>query len=257
MTCVVAFALTTRPFTSASAAAPDVVFTNSAPITINTFAPTPTVASPYPSTIAVSGMTGTTTKVTVTLNGITHPNPSEFDLLLVSPTGSKFVLMSDITSQPANNVTITLDNSATQSLPQNPGTLVNGNSYRPANYFGFDVDVFPAPAPAPPYLQPFPTGGSTLAVFNGGDPNGIWSLYVADDTLGNSGSIRAAGQYRTSTGTAATNFSNPGSITITDTPSSSAPASPYPSTIDVTGLTGVVTDIKVTLTGLSHTRTGC
>jgi subtilisin-like proprotein convertase family protein len=256
LTCIVAFALTTRPFTSASAAAPDVVFTNTAPITINTFAPPPTVASPYPSTIAVSGMTGTTSKVTVTLVGITHPNPSELDLLLVSPTGVKFILMSDITSQPANNVTITLDTTAAPILPQNPGTLVNGNSYRPANYFGFDsTDVFPAPAPAPPYLSPFQTGSATLFNFNGFDPNGTWSLYVADDTLGNSGSLSGGWSINvTTTGTAATNFANAGSITITDTPSASAPASPYPSTIEVTGLTGVVTNIKVTLTGLSHTR---
>ncbi len=42
-------------------------FTNSAFITINDRAN----ASPYPSTISVSGMVGSITKVTVTLNGLT------------------------------------------------------------------------------------------------------------------------------------------------------------------------------------------
>ena len=47
-------------------------------------------------------------------------------------------------------------------------------------------------------------------------------------------------------------FSNPGAITI---PASGTlgPANPYPSTINVSDLVGTITDVNVTLNGLSHT----
>src|SRR5689334_24815951 len=64
------------------------VFTNPTAIALLDDSP----ASPYPSTIAVAGMTGVVTRVTVTLLGLTHPFPDDLDLLLVSPTGQKSVL---------------------------------------------------------------------------------------------------------------------------------------------------------------------
>ena len=44
-------------------------------------------------------------------------------------------------------------------------------------------------------------------------------------------------------------FSNPSSITI----NSVGPATPYPATVNVSGLSGPLIDVNVTLTGLSHT----
>jgi subtilisin-like proprotein convertase family protein len=53
----------------------------------------------------------------------------------------------------------------------------------------------------------------------------------------------------------AATFTNSDGITINDgsTHCAAAPATPYPSQIDVSGLAGVVTDVNVTLTGLTHT----
>src|SRR6266487_1038855 len=61
----------------------------------------------------------------------------------------------------------------------------------------------------------------------------------------------------------AATFSNSGTITINDgtancsSPNQPSPgpskAAPYPSAITVSGLTGTVKDVNVTLTGLSHT----
>src|SRR5262249_59597253 len=71
-----------------------------------------------------------------------------------------------------------LDDLAASPMPD-AGQLFT-QSYQPTNVGG--GDTFPAPAPAP-------SGGSALSVFNGTDPNGIWSLYIVDDTSGDGGSI--------------------------------------------------------------------
>ena len=67
------------------------VFANANAITINDVA----VASPYPSTIAVAGATGTIASVKVTLNGFSHTFPGDVDILLVGPAGQKFIIVSD------------------------------------------------------------------------------------------------------------------------------------------------------------------
>jgi hypothetical protein len=62
------------------------------------------------------------------------------------------------------------------------GTAATSGGYKPANLDGtFDMN---APAPAHPY-------STALSSFNSVDPNGTWSLYVLDDSGGDSGSIGA------------------------------------------------------------------
>jgi subtilisin-like proprotein convertase family protein len=53
----------------------------------------------------------------------------------------------------------------------------------------------------------------------------------------------------------AATFSNPGAITIPAS-GSAGPAAPYPSNITVSGVTGTITDVNVTLSGFSHTFPG-
>jgi len=151
-------------------------------ITINDNA----AATPYPSRIFVSGLSGTITSITVDLKGLTHPFPSDIDLLLVSPTGQKFVLMSGVGGTNAvNNANITLSDAAGSGLLSN--TLTSG-TFQPRSYEA--NNTFPSPAPANPYNEPAPTGSATLSSgFNGVSPNGTWQLYVVDDVAGNSGWI--------------------------------------------------------------------
>ena len=52
-------------------------------------------ATPYPSTINVPSFTGTVTRVTVTLYGLSHTWPRDIDVLLVGPTGQTLLLMTD------------------------------------------------------------------------------------------------------------------------------------------------------------------
>jgi uncharacterized repeat protein (TIGR01451 family) len=149
-------------------------FSNAAAITI----PGQGSASPYPSTIEVSGLLGVTAKAVVTLNGVTHGFPDDVDIVLVSPTGQKVVLMSDAGGgHGITNRTLKFDD-AGGALPDT-STIYDG-TYAPTDYE--PGDVFPPPAPAGPV-------GDSLGAFNGADPNGTWSLYVADDSTGDSGSI--------------------------------------------------------------------
>jgi subtilisin-like proprotein convertase family protein len=174
---------------------PLAVFTNPAAITIpNATAPAP--ASPYPSNITVSGLTGTISKVTVTITGLNHTFPDDIDMLLVGPTGAKFLFWSDVGgSVDASGLNITLDDAAASNMPDVGG--LSSGTFKPTDCDGSPCTLdnpedvaFPAPAPAPPYSETGPTGSATFAnIFNGTNPNGTWSLYIIDDSLGDAGSI--------------------------------------------------------------------
>lgn len=167
---------TTNQFTVDVRPTRERVFSNRGQIVINDNAG----ASPYPSTINVSGLVGTISKVTVTLHRFYHTFADDVDMLLVSPTGQEVLIWSDVGGDiDVTNIVIKLDDAALNPLPNN-GPLVNG-TFRPFND-DTSSDVFPSPAPAAPYED-------TLADFNGVSPNGTWSLYVRDDTASDSGLI--------------------------------------------------------------------
>ncbi len=245
------FSLTVKTTPTAEASSPNTVFSNTNPITINTNQPV--VGSLYPSTVNVSGMTGNTGVVTVNLFNVSHQRASDLDILLVSPTGQKFIIMSDALANPINNVNITL-NTGGPSLPTFSSNFAGG-TFTATNWVA-DADTFPAPAPAPPYSSPFQTGSSTfINTFGGASPNGTWSLYVVDDTAGLGGSIAGGWTLNVSSqGTPTTSFSNTASIDINDNQPQVATASPYPSTINVSGMMGVISNVKVTLNNITHPK---
>lgn len=227
---------------------PSTVFSNNQSITINTASglTAPTMAATYPSTVNVSGMAGTVTKVEVTLSGVTHTRLTDLDYLLVSPTGAKFIFLSDAGGTVAvedrvYNIRDDAPATMSASLDQPSG------SYKPTS--GDSVaDTFPAPAPAGPYNQP--PSATFASTFNGADPNGTWSLYVADDTIGSPGSINSGWTLTVTTNAAPVTFTNNAYIAINDI---TAQSTPYGTPITVSGLTGVISHLSVTLTGLSHT----
>ncbi|HLL77843.1 MAG TPA: proprotein convertase P-domain-containing protein [Pyrinomonadaceae bacterium] len=145
--------------------------------------PTPTPA-PVPTANAHSlpvKASGEVTKVTVTLHSLRHPNPDDLDIMLVGPEGQNVLLMSDAGgSNAADGLTITFDDASAYPLPDTT-TLAAHPAYRPGNYDA-TVDKFLKPAPAP-------LGGSSLSIFNGTNPNGTWSLFIADDDGPVEGSI--------------------------------------------------------------------
>jgi subtilisin-like proprotein convertase family protein len=165
-------------------------FSNPAPITI----PDSGTATPYPSTINVSGLTGVVTKVTVTLNGFTHTWPDDVDVLLVGPGGQQCILMSDAGGSAAvSGVNLTFDDMAVVSLPDS--TLITSGTYRPTNHPP-NPDNFPAPGPGS-VTQPL---NPPLSVFNGTNPNGTWSLFVVDDFSGDAGNINGGWSITIQTG---------------------------------------------------------
>jgi Ca2+-binding RTX toxin-like protein len=178
--CVVAVSALGAVFASGAYGA--IAYTNSGNIIIPNGAPINTegVANPYPSSINVSGLLGTVGKATVTLSNLTHTWPDDIDILLSGPGGQAVILMSDAgTSLDVNNVTLTFDDAAGSTLP-NDAQIVSG-TFRPFNFVGGDlVDNF-SPGPTP--------SGSTLGVFTGTDPNGTWNLWVRDDLGGDVGAL--------------------------------------------------------------------
>lgn len=141
--------------------------------------PAQNAASPYPSTLTVSGLTNPLSRLTVTLSNLTHTYPSDLDVLLVGPAGQKVMLMSDASGgTDVNGVTLTFDDAAAEPLPESAAIL--SGTYRPSNYGG--NDALGSPAPAEPY-------GTALSAFQGLSANGTWSLYVWDDASGDSGSL--------------------------------------------------------------------
>jgi hypothetical protein len=127
-------------------------------------------ANPYPSSIVVSGVTGTVTDVDVSVFNLTHGNSFDVDLLLDGPGGQNTILMNFAGGGPVS-VDLTFDDAAPLLIGN--GGVVSSGTWSPFAYFLF------APLPGPAPNAPFPYGFS-LAAFNGTDPNGTWSLWAND-----------------------------------------------------------------------------
>jgi hypothetical protein len=142
---------------------------NTAPITVPDGAP----ATGYPSTSNTSGeVGGCVTDINVTLHGVTHQNPDDFDILLENG-GQKVLLMSDAGGSNAlAGVDITFDDEAASLLPDS--APIAAGAYRPTDFE--PGESLPGPAPAAPY-------GTSLSDFASIQPFGTtWRLYVVDDT---------------------------------------------------------------------------
>jgi subtilisin-like proprotein convertase family protein len=148
----------------------------------------PAKATPYSSDINVSGLSGTVTKVTVTLTNINHTFPDDLDVLLVGPGGENCLVMSDVGGgRDLINTTVTLDQTAALTMPDD--TLIDNGTYKPTNLAGNPaleengLENMPFPAPG------WANYNSNLNVFNGTDPSGTWQLYITDDENGDFGTI--------------------------------------------------------------------
>lgn len=153
-------------------------FCNPGPLTVPS---TAGAATPYPSSIFVSGLTGNVGTVTVQLNNISSSDIAQTDLLLVGPTGAQIIPFASVgDSSTIEGVNITLDDSAAGLIPG--GSPLTTGSYKPTSITGSTTLIFPAPAPLVNASNYAATdGAATLtSIFQNTPPNGTWALYAMD-----------------------------------------------------------------------------
>lgn len=161
-----------------------ILATNPTPITIPMFGP----SLPASSSVTVStGNDQLVTSVEVTLYNLYHNSLDDVDILLVGPTGARSILMSDAGGEnPVNGINLTFSLQGAAAIPDSDAPT--SGIWRPVNYYNADLsfaqpdDAFGPQAPAGPYNAEF-------SVFNGTNPNGIWRLFVGDDTTNAAGKI--------------------------------------------------------------------
>ncbi|MGA1304239.1 MAG: S8 family serine peptidase, partial [Cyanobium sp.] len=131
-------------------------------------------ANPSPSSIIIATESDVSLlSLDLTLHHLSHVAPDDLDILLVGPTGAKSIIMSDVGgANGVNDISLTFSSLASQSLPDT-SLLVSG-AYRPTDFQIGDVFAN-STAPVGPYV-------ADLSAFYGTNPNGIWSLYVQDDS---------------------------------------------------------------------------
>jgi hypothetical protein len=159
------------------------VFTNSSGISIPD-------ASATAQTLQVGSLTGTVTRLSVRIAGLSHPLQDQLDFLLVAPDGTHNLVFWSDAGGPnvVAGATVTVADAGAAPLPATTA-IPDGTSNQPADYDVAEADaMFGSPLVAPNHATT--NGSATFAsAFNAIDPNGIWTLYVADDTAGGTGSI--------------------------------------------------------------------
>jgi len=132
----------------------------------------------YPATINVFDQPTNLNSVIVTLWGLTHTRSADLNLLVLSPSGKRIILMSNVGG--TNGVSdANLEFRQDAALPAQAAPILPQNAqshdvqYQPSNY-GQKTPQTPFGLPSGPY-------SSNLQDLQGDDPNGVWELYIYDD----------------------------------------------------------------------------
>jgi hypothetical protein len=139
-------------------------------------------ASPYGSTVNVSGMRGQVIDVNLILRNVSHQRPEDISVML-SHAGRSTVVMRDAGGDTAlRNTNIVLDNDASENLPSS-APIVGNRAYFPQDH----------DAANPPFGGGAPSSndasGEYLEFFNGATANGAWTVWVRDNQAPIGGSI--------------------------------------------------------------------
>ncbi len=146
------------------------IFVNAGPISIPDFGS----ASPYPSTITVSGVTNPVSGFRIRLKNFSHTYPGDVKALLVAPNGQAFQFFTSVGTTPVTNVNLTFAGESTAGLPT---PMVSGT-------YGLSggSDSFPGVA------STFPRASNVTSLFTP-NVNGQWRLFVNDFSSQDAGSI--------------------------------------------------------------------
>jgi subtilisin-like proprotein convertase family protein len=148
--------------------------------TVSNTAPIPVVdGGEITSSIVVSGVAGSITDLTVTLNSLSHTYPDDLVIgLLNEDAGLGFVFMSGAGgSTDIVNATLTFSDAAAVGLPESfvGSQVITSGTYLPSNYGLYEFTFF--------------DNATSFADFDGLDPNGTWTLYVDDIFPADGGTI--------------------------------------------------------------------
>ena len=148
------------------------VFTNPAAIAI------PDDATTFTSTINVSGLAGVAKTVAVSLNGFSHTQTQEIDILLVSPTGKAVKILSDTggSGNAVSLIDLTFDDSAADAL--GASAYSTGGTFKPSDV-NDGVDTWTGYAGTP--------GTGLNSTFRNTSANGTWTLFIRDEAPGDTG----------------------------------------------------------------------
>jgi hypothetical protein len=143
-------------------------------------------AERYPATVNVRGEpTNGLSRVEVTLHGLRHAYPADLDILLVSPSGAKIMLMSDAGGDiGVTNATLVFHPLwQGYAFPPDLGSIPSNLTidYSTSNYGDIETQLPGAPS------EPYSTDLNDLL---GTNPNGVWYLYIYDDKAGGTGVLQ-------------------------------------------------------------------
>ncbi|CAA9582458.1 MAG: hypothetical protein AVDCRST_MAG59-4965 [uncultured Thermomicrobiales bacterium] len=152
-------------------------------------------ASPYGSTVTVSGLRGRVRDVNVILNDFSHQNPEDVAVMLATRGRAATLMRAVGGGTDVENANILLDEESERPLPDD-GPLAGGLAYRPAvgdpegekEYPFYAEEPFGGEAPDPNYDEPDEEEDyAPLSFFDGLTANGDWTLWVRDDVANNLG----------------------------------------------------------------------
>jgi hypothetical protein len=133
-------------------------------------------ASPYPSVIPVTGLSGTVSKVTVTASGLDGEGDN-LQMAVVGPGGQATMLYRFACEDELDfgSLTFVFDDAAAAQLPE---TNCNQNGVFKPSDRSANGGVLSSPAPQGAAYS------KALSIFNGTAPNGIWSLFAENTNVG-------------------------------------------------------------------------
>jgi len=137
------------------------------------------------STLNVSGMSGSATNITVNLD-ITGGFSGDLYAYLVSPTGTMVVLVNRTGMGSGNNFgyadagfNVTFDSASANNIHnyQSGSYTLNGSGQLTGTWATDSRAIDPRSAPS---LFDASPAGNTLSNYYGSNPNGVWTLFLAD-----------------------------------------------------------------------------
>ncbi len=109
-------------------------------------------ATPYPSSVTVSGITNAVTGIRVRLNNLIHPYPQDLDIFLVGGSKTNFTyVMSDVGAANSFTTTLTFADSAATAMSTGHSITSYGGIWRPSNYL--TETIFPPGAVGPVFTN--------------------------------------------------------------------------------------------------------